>query len=170
MHEMALVRNVVDIVLEQAEKVNATEVKSVYLTIGYGRDIVEEYFDGLFSFLARGTVAEHAELVLQRVPYTVRCNQCHRVFHINVFDESTWVCPFCKAERDYKLNSGMEFAITRIEVALPEDNAQGEGQPQGEGEVEGAAKGEESAAPAEVPAEPEAAADPESAAEKPAQA
>lgn len=121
MHEMALVRNVVDIVLDQAEKSNATEVKSVYLTIGYGRDIVEEYFDGLFSFLARGTIAEHAELVIQRVPYTVRCNQCHRVFHINVFDESTWVCPFCKAERDYKLNSGMEFAITRIEIASDTD-------------------------------------------------
>ena len=127
MHEMALVRNVVDIVLDQAEKANATEVKAVYLTIGYGRDIVEEYFDGLFSFLARGTVAEHAELVIQRTPYTVRCNQCHRVFHIDVFDEKTWVCPFCKAERDYKLNSGMEFAITRIEVAndtAPAESAQ----------------------------------------------
>ena len=127
MHEMALVRNVVDIVLDQAEKANATEVKAVYLTIGYGRDIVEEYFDGLFLFLARGTVAEHAELVIQRTPYTVRCNQCHRVFHIDVFDEKTWVCPFCKAERDYKLNSGMEFAITRIEVAndtAPAESAQ----------------------------------------------
>lgn len=130
MHEMALVRNVVDIVLDQAEKSKATEVKAVYLTIGYGRDIVEEYFDGLFSFLARGTIAEHAELVIRRTPYTVRCNQCHRVFHIDVFDEKTWVCPFCKAERDYKLNSGMEFAITRIEVAGMSEVPAEEGAPQ----------------------------------------
>lgn len=129
MHEMALVRNVVDIVLDQAQKSQAAEVKAVYLTIGYGRDIVEEYFDGLFSFLARGTIAEHAELVIQRTPYTVRCNQCHHVFHIDVFDEKTWVCPFCKAEKDYKLNSGMEFSINRIEIAGPGAPAAPEGVP-----------------------------------------
>ena len=52
MHEMALVRNVVDIVVEQAEKSGAAEVKTVYLTIGQGRDVVVEYLDGLFQFLA----------------------------------------------------------------------------------------------------------------------
>ena len=72
MHEMALVRNVVDIVVEQAEKSGAAEVKTVYLTIGQGRDVVVEYLDGLFQFLARGTVAEHAELVVQTTPMTVK--------------------------------------------------------------------------------------------------
>ena len=117
MHEMALVRNVVDIVVDQAQKANASEVKAVYLTIGSGRDVVIEYLDGLFQFLARGTVAEHAELVVQTTPMTVRCNQCGFIFPINVFKPETWVCPSCKAEKDYKLNSGMEFMINRIEVA-----------------------------------------------------
>lgn len=117
MHEMALVRNVVDIVVDQAQKAHASEVKAVYLTIGSGRDVVIEYLDGLFQFLARGTVAEHAELVVQTTPMTVKCNQCGFVFPINVFKPETWVCPSCKAEKDYKLNSGMEFMINRIEVA-----------------------------------------------------
>ena len=50
------------------------------------------------------------------VSYTHLCNQCHHVFHIDVFDEKTWVCPYCKAEKDYRLNSGMEFSINRIEI------------------------------------------------------
>ena len=116
MHEMALVRNVVDIVVEQAEKSGAAEVKTVYLTIGQGRDVVVEYLDGLFQFLARGTVAEHAELVVQTTPMTVKCNQCGFIFPINVFKQETWMCPSCKAEKDYKLNSGMEFMINRIAV------------------------------------------------------
>ena len=116
MHEMALVRNVVDIVVEQAEKSGAEEVKTVYLTIGQGRDVVIDYLDGLFKFLARGTVAENAELVVQTTPMTVKCNQCGFIFPINVFKQETWVCPSCKAEKDYKLNSGMEFMINRIEV------------------------------------------------------
>ena len=121
MHEMALMRNVVDTVLDYAEQVQATEVKTVYLTIGFNRDVVEAYMDSMFAFLARGTIAEHASLIVRRTPYTVKCNQCGRVFHINVYDSTTWVCPQCQAERDYKLHSGMEFVINNIEVALPEN-------------------------------------------------
>ena len=135
MHEMALVRNVVDIVVEQAEKSGAEEVKTVYLTIGQGRDVVIDYLDGLFKFLARGTVAENAELVVQTTPMTVKCNQCGFIFPINVFKQETWVCPSCKAEKDYKLNSGMEFMINRIEVKGHRPQA-----------AEGAAEPEEEAA------------------------
>ena len=121
MHEMALMRNVVDTVLDHACRVKAAEVKTVHLTIGFNRDIVEEYLDGMFAFLARGTAAEHAELVVRRTPYTVKCNQCGRIFHLNVYDSTTWTCPRCGAERDYKLNSGMEFVVNDIEVVFPED-------------------------------------------------
>lgn len=121
MHEMALMRTVVDTVLDYANGVDAREVKTVYLTVGFNRDVVEEYMDSMFAFLARGTIAEHAELVVRRTPYTVKCNQCARVFHLNVYDESTWVCPRCGAVRDYKLHSGLEFAINNIEVVLPEE-------------------------------------------------
>lgn len=117
MHEMALMRNVVDIVVEQAKRAKAREVRSVLLTVGCGRDVVEDYMDGMFAHLARNTVAEHAELVIQRIPYTVCCNHCGRVFHLDVFDRSTWKCPYCATERDYRYNSGMEFRIDRIEVA-----------------------------------------------------
>ena len=50
----------------------------------------------------------------------MKCNQCGRVFHLNVYDGDSWVCPQCGAVRDYKLHSGMEFLINNIEVALPE--------------------------------------------------
>lgn len=130
MHEMAYVRNVVDTVNKYAEKENVAEVRAVYLTIGMSRDIVEEYFQGLFQFLARGTVAEHAEIVIRRLPLTVKCNQCGMIFPLNVRDESTWHCPACKAEHDYKVHTGMEFTIDRIDVRA-KDEAD-EAQPAGE--------------------------------------
>lgn len=120
MHEMALMRNVVDTVLDFAEQIHATEVKTIHLTIGFNRDIVEKYLDSMFAFLARGTIAEHAELIVLRTPCMVKCNQCGRVFHIDVYDSTTWICPQCKAARDYKLHSGMEFVINNIEVTLPQ--------------------------------------------------
>lgn len=115
MHEMALTRDVVDMVLEEAQAAGATEVRSVSLTIGYVRDIVEDLFERCFAYLARGTVAEHAELVITRVPFTVRCSACGQVFHLDVRNRSSWQCPSCEA-KDYTLNSGMEFFVNGIKV------------------------------------------------------
>ena len=74
MHEMALMRQVVDTVLDYANDAGAVEVKTVYMTIGFNRDVVEAYMDSMFAWLAKGTIAEHAELVIRRTPYTVKCN------------------------------------------------------------------------------------------------
>lgn len=120
MHEMALTRDVVDIVLDEAKAAGAVEVRTVYLTVGYVRDIVEDLFEQCFAYMARGTVAEHAELVLVRVPLTVRCNECGRVFHIDVHDNGTWKCSGCNA-RDYRLETGMEFFVNGIDIARAED-------------------------------------------------
>lgn len=121
MHEMALMRPVVDTVLKFAEDNGATEVKTVYMTVGYNRDVVEAYMTDMFAWLARGTMAENAELIIYRTPSTVKCNHCGKIFHLNIRDESTWVCPHCHTARDYKLNTGMEFRINRIDVTLPSD-------------------------------------------------
>ena len=112
---LALTRNVVETVVTESEKAGATRVKTVYLVIGYARDIIDDLFEGCFEFLSRGTVAHGAELVIERIPLTVRCNGCGMVYHIDVRNEETWPCPRCK-ERDYRVNSGMEFYISRIEV------------------------------------------------------
>lgn len=115
MHEMSLMRDVVDVVVEQAERVHAKGVRRVHLTIGDGRDVIMDLVDSLFEFLTRDTVAHGAELVITRVPYTVKCNECGMVFPLDVRKPDTWVCPRCSAQ-NYHLNSGNEFTINRIEV------------------------------------------------------
>ena len=116
MHEMALVRNVLDIVLTQCEVHPTTAVRAIHLTIGELRDVIDEYIPGLFAHIARGTVAEHAEIVIHRMPYQVQCNHCKALFKPDLRDASTWVCPTCGTERDYRPYSGTEFRIDRIVV------------------------------------------------------
>lgn len=125
MHEMAIVRDVLAVALKEADKAHAGRVKSVTLRIGEGRDIVSELFCGLFEHLARGTQAEGAEIVLQRVPMTTRCKACGKLYRLNVHDESTWPCPAC-GSRDYELFSGMEFTMERLELADFDENASGQ--------------------------------------------
>lgn len=116
MHEMALTRNVVNIVLEEASAQEASEVKKVHLTIGRMRDIVESMFDGLFAYLARGTIAEHAELIITRTPVVAQCKDCGFTYALDLRDFSSFDCPACHV-RNIKLLSGQEFFISSIEVA-----------------------------------------------------
>ena len=110
-----MVRSVVDIVLEEAEHAGATEVLGVYLTVGYSRDIVEDVFESMFAWMCRGTVAEGAVLHLTRVPFTVRCEECGRIFPVNTRCRDTPRCPQCGASH-YRLHSGMDFYVNDIEV------------------------------------------------------
>jgi hydrogenase nickel incorporation protein HypA/HybF len=65
--------------------------------------------------LSKGTAAEGAEIVIESVPFMVRCKECNTIYHINVFDDSTWPCPHC-AQKDYVLYSGMEFTVDKVIV------------------------------------------------------
>ena len=89
MHEMGLVRPLVDAVLEHCEEARAEEVLSVHLSIGEYIDVIEHYIPELFRFLARGSVAEHAEVVIERVPGYAACNVCNNIFSLDVKDRST---------------------------------------------------------------------------------
>lgn len=119
MHEMSLVRPLVDIVLDECARHGAVSVRRVHLSIGEMLDVVEEYVPGLFRYLARGTAAADAEVVIKRVPFYVRCNDCGEIFHIDVHDEETWVCPRCHARQHYRLFSGRELRIDSIEISEP---------------------------------------------------
>lgn len=82
---------------------------------------MEDLFDGLFAHLARGTVAEGAELEITRMPITVRCQECGFVYHLDVRNKETFACPTCHAS-NYKLNSGMEFYISGIDIVRKGDS------------------------------------------------
>lgn len=116
MHELALTKDIVETVVQLSNEADATTVKSVSLTVGEGRDIVPKLFRAFFKRFAQNTIAENADLLINRTPLRVRCNQCGRVYPVDVRNQGTWNCPSC-ACASHDLYSGMEFVIDRIEVA-----------------------------------------------------
>ncbi|MEF9876650.1 MAG: hydrogenase maturation nickel metallochaperone HypA [Gordonibacter sp.] len=124
MHEMSLVRKVVDVVLSECEGKNIARVRTVHLSIGELSDVVEEYVQSLFQFLARDTIAENAEVAITRIPVNVRCNQCCNIFPIEIRNEDTWECPRCHAVHDYRLFSGREFRVDNIDVEAAVSSAE----------------------------------------------
>lgn len=115
MHEMSLTRDAVKVVLESSQQAHARKVKSVQFTIGEGRDVVEPLFCKYFQYLARDTIAQDAQIVVNHTPLQLRCRECGCVYPVDARVESTWPCPGC-GKMDYELHSGMEFTIDKIEV------------------------------------------------------
>ena len=130
MHEMSLVRPLIKIITEEAEAAGVEKITAVHLVIGEDRDIVMHLLESMFQFMARGTVAENAKVVVQHVPYMVKCNQCQTEFHLDVMQPEKWACPHCGAYKDYKQVSGNEFYISKLEAPKKNSAAQKEGTPE----------------------------------------
>lgn len=115
MHEMSILSNVMDIVIDYAKKNDAHEVVSVTLVVGELRDVVDELMESCFQFLARGTIAEHASLIMEKVSLKAQCDECRLVFPADIKRPESLVCPDC-GSTNLHIHSGKEFLIKSIEV------------------------------------------------------
>lgn len=112
MHELAITQSMLDLVLEQAQKVEAQEVKRINLVIGKMSGFVEECVQFYFDFISKGTIAERAALSFKTIPTTARCRSCGKLFELGEFD---WSCPYCQGN-NMKIVAGKELFVESIEV------------------------------------------------------
>ena len=112
MHELAITKSMLDLVLAEAEKVGTKEVKKINLVIGRMYGVVDECVQFYFQFLSRGTIAEGACLSFKMIPATVLCRSCDNLFELKDFD---WACPNCGGN-SLEIVAGKELFIESIEV------------------------------------------------------
>lgn len=70
MHELSIAQNVLEIVLAEAEKNKGKKVKGVYLKLGEGSAIEPDSLIFCFELVSKGTIAEEAEIHIERVKGT----------------------------------------------------------------------------------------------------
>ena len=112
MHELAITKSMLDIVLKEAEKAGAREVGIVNLVIGEMTGFVEDSVQFYFDFLSKGTPAEGANLLFTVVPIKAQCRRCGKNFEPK---ESAWICPGC-GSNGLDIISGKELFVESIEV------------------------------------------------------
>jgi len=115
MHELGLTKELVDIVDARAREAGAVKIKSIMLTIGAFSGVEADAVSFCFEVVAKGTLAEGAELVIERVPLKVDCAGCGRT---SVNEDNFPICPLCGGT-NVVITSGREFVIRSMEV---EDN------------------------------------------------
>ena len=85
-------------------------------------DVVADLVPGLFQYLARGTIAEEAEVRISQVPIVLKCRACSAVFQTDNFQQPI-ICTSCGSTSGFDLLCGREFSLDNIEVVHASSDA-----------------------------------------------
>jgi len=112
-HEFGLAQEIFRIVIAAALRNRATEVRKVVVVAGAMRAIVESQLAFHFTVIARGSIAEGAQLVVETLPARGRCPGCESEFDAPEFDLA---CPRCGGAETTLIQGG-ELLVKEIEIA-----------------------------------------------------
>lgn len=113
MHELAITENILDIAARQAAQHGARRLTTITLVVGDLTSYVPDSMQFYFEVLSKGTIAEHATLVIKRKPTQLRCRACQCEFEPPA--GMLWTCPACEATGGDVI-SGKELLVESIEI------------------------------------------------------
>lgn len=118
MHEMGIALEIIDITRASIPPdMPDAVVARVNLKVGKLSAIVPESLRFCFEVAARETPLAGADLHIEEVPVTARCEDCTREW---VITEPVFSCAACGSGK-VKLLSGKELDIVSIEIAQEDD-------------------------------------------------
>ena len=110
MHEAALAESILKIAFEAAEKNSAKKISAVGLKLGDMAGVEIEALNLSFKVLTENTIAQDAELKINRVPISAKCNKCGKIFEIPRYN---FFCPEC--DGILILQSGRELLVEFVD-------------------------------------------------------
>ena len=112
MHELSIATNIVEIVEEEAKKVNAKEVSEIELEIGSMSGIVAEALEFALDEAVKNTVLENSKRIMINIMVEAICTKCDKLFEV---DDYFAVCPKCGSfETD--ITKGKELKIKKLKI------------------------------------------------------
>ncbi len=113
MHEMGIATEIVRIVIESIPKdMTDAKVARINIKIGQLSAVVPKSLCFCFDIIAKQTPAEGAELNIQEIPVSARCNDCANSWEIT---GPVFSCPQCSSG-SIEMLSGRELDIDSIEL------------------------------------------------------
>lgn len=115
MHELAVTKSILQIVLDQTSQQNGRKVLSISLVIGEMRNLEEEWIQRYFDQISHKTKAEGAIIHVKKKPVAFLCSKCVSDFTANIHLDQKILCPHCSSD-EYELISGRELLIETMEI------------------------------------------------------
>jgi hydrogenase nickel incorporation protein HypA/HybF len=113
MHELAVTQSILDIAVRHAERAKARRILAINLVIGDLTGFVDDSIQFYFDFLSQDTIAQGAQLDIERVAARIRCQVCGAEYAPP--DSRLWTCPECDALGG-EVIGGKEFSVASIEI------------------------------------------------------
>ena len=115
MHELPVIQRIVTLAVSHAQKANATRIHKIHIEIGELTDLQNEWIQKYFDYVSKGTLAEGATLLIERVPVVMQCNDCSDTFRPDMNKNERLICPKCRSH-NYQLVSGRGYTLKSLEV------------------------------------------------------
>jgi hydrogenase nickel incorporation protein HypA/HybF len=121
MHEFSFAYNIFKIAEETAIKNKATKITEVYLEIGELTLIVPELLKKSFEMATSGSMAEGAELIIEKTPGKIKCRECNKISTVTLTEEahltglSLFQCKHCQS-KDTEIIEGKKANIKNIKI------------------------------------------------------
>ena len=108
---MAIAEGILNIAFDYAKQNLASKITKITLKIGEMSGIELEALNMSFDVLTKDTIAEGAELIVNRIPIIGQCNKCGKEFHIEQYN---FFCPEC--DGILILKSGRELQVESLDI------------------------------------------------------
>ncbi len=112
MHEISIAEEIIEIVSGYLPQAKNISVKSVMINLGKFSNIMPEALKFGFEVLINDTKLNGATLNINKIPLTIRCNNCGTESEL---DEPFFYCPNCESG-SVEILTGMEMNVIEIEL------------------------------------------------------
>lgn len=113
MHEVGLMREVIDLAVAAAERHKAARVHALSIRVGQLSGIDPDSLRFAFDVASAGTLVEGATLTIVPVAVVCHCPQCDCEF---TPDGYVFACPSC-GRRSHDIRAGTELELMQLEVS-----------------------------------------------------
>jgi hydrogenase nickel incorporation protein HypA/HybF len=102
-HELSLVEGILKAALEEAKRDGQKQIKEIHATIREsGHPMEADSLQSMLEMLAKGTIAQDAEIEIKLVPPTLKCRECNLTFSAQ---GHSLMCPRCQSGRLEELDA-----------------------------------------------------------------
>jgi hydrogenase nickel incorporation protein HypA/HybF len=112
MHEVSVVQSILDIATKKARECGSGRVLKIAMKVGEMTCINDENLTFVFDVMKKGTPANDASMVIERIPVKAQCNACQTVFAVS---EYRFICDACGSPR-VTVTEGNNITVESLEV------------------------------------------------------
>lgn len=112
MHELSVTQGILKICLEEGQKHNVKKVNKLNIKVGELTGLVPNCIEEYFKIVAKGTIAENAEINIEKVLVSIKCNECD---YEGDLGKDNYQCPNCRGNK-YSIIKGRDFYLDTMEV------------------------------------------------------